>query len=294
LKTDFINDPVHNASLFEKGYVRIPFFEKDEVLQIREIYESEFRIKHKSDKSFHTTYETKSKELIEKVNTALQPFFLKKARLYFNNLEPISAGFLVKDSGESSECPIHQDAQFVDESKGFSISVWVPLLDCNEGNGTLQFVPFSHRTNSGIRAWPYDNLHINQYKNELLKFLQTPEIVAGDAFVFFNSTIHGSRQNQSGIQRPVAVMSFFSKGSQLCIFKQVGDQIIGYEISPTDLMAINDKLQLEEAVETVQIDVASNKPTVNMALLKKLNTPMDELGKQRFGWLKLFLNLFYK
>jgi hypothetical protein len=294
LKSTFILEPEANAALFEKGYVKIPFFREEELVYLKKVFQDVFLELHVSEKAFHTTYETRNRELILAVNQVLQPIFLEKAKQYFTNFEPISAGFLVKESGSDSACPLHQDAQFVDERKGYSISVWVPLQDCNEVNGGLQFVPFSHLTNTGIRAWPYDNTHIDLYQNDLQPLLTLPTISAGEAFVFFNSTIHASKSNQSGTQRPVAVMSFYSKDSQLSIFKQIGDQIIGYNISPADLIAINDTLQLEGAIETVRMDAASNKPVINLTLLKKLNTPLEIKDKQRTGWFKLFSELFYK
>jgi hypothetical protein len=294
LKSIFILEPEANTALFEKGYVKIPFFKDEELLYLKKVFQDVFFEQHQSEKAFHTTYETRNKELISAVNQVLQPLFLEKAKQYFTNFEPISAGFLVKESGINSECPMHQDAQFVDERTGYSLSVWVPLQDCNEVNGGLQFVPYSHLTNTGIRAWPYDNAHIGVYQDELQPMLTLPTIKAGEAFVFFNSTIHASMPNQSGIQRPVAVMSFFSKGSQLSIFKHVGDQIIGYEISPRDLMSINDTLQLEKAIETIRMDADSNKPAVKMGLLKELNSLKAVKRKPRSGWRKLFLELFYK
>lgn len=272
----------------------MPFFKEEEVLYLNKVFQDVFLELHQSEKAFHTTYETRNKELISAVNQVLQPIFLEKAKQAFTNFEPISAGFLVKESGSNSDCPLHQDAQFVDERTGFSLSVWVPLQDCNEVNGGLQFVPFSHLTNTGIRSWPYDNAHIGLFQDDLKSMLTSPRIKAGEAFVFFNSTIHASMPNQSGIQRTVAVMSFISKGSQLSIFKQVGNQIIGYEISPDDLVSINDTLQLEQAIETMRIDAVSNNPTVRIDLLKKLNTQRVIKSKPRCGIMKLFLELFYK
>lgn len=234
-------DPLLNTQLFTQGFVKIPFWTDEVTRHVKGEYINRFSAAHASNKKFHTTYETVNSELIQEVNTFLQPFFLAEASKLFFNMEPISASYLAKEPGPGSESPLHQDAQFVNEPDYYSISVWVALQDCNEVNSTLQFIPGSHKVFTGIRYIPYTNNHIGPYLNILKKGLISPDIKAGEAFIFLNATLHGSLPNNSTQPRLAAVMGYYQHGAALSLYTK-NDQtgmVDRYKITPNDLLQIN-------------------------------------------------------
>lgn len=234
-------DPLLNSQLFKQGFVKIPFWSSALTMHIKHEYANRFSIAHTSNKKFHTTYETVNAELIQEVNTFLQPFFLAEVSRLFLNMVPISAAYLAKEPGAGSESPLHQDAQFVNEPDYYSVSVWVALQDCNEVNSTLQFVPGSHQVFTGIRYIPYTNNHIEPHLNVLKKGLVSPDIKAGEAFVFLNATLHGSLPNNSSNTRLAAVMGFYQKGATLSLYtkNETSGMIERFRITPDDLLQIN-------------------------------------------------------
>jgi len=99
------------------------------------------------------------------------------------------------------EVPLHQNWAFVDEHKCSSVSIWCPLVDSNEENGTLQLVPGSHKRFGEIRGpmipWELENI-----KNEIINdFLVPMNTKAGNAVLLDDSIIHYSAINKTNALR---------------------------------------------------------------------------------------------
>lgn len=107
-------------------------------------------------------------------------------------------------SAQRGVVELHQDWTFVDESRFFSIGLWIPLVDVGEDNGCLRVVPGSHRLNREPRClssgFRYDSL-LPLIERE---FLQAIPMRAGRAFVYTQSLFHSSQPNRSDALRLVA------------------------------------------------------------------------------------------
>lgn len=224
----------------KSGFVKIKFWDEKTAIYVAKNYFNLFDEAHTPDKLFHTTYETVNIELVNRVNHFLQPLFLKAAEHLLENVKPISAGFLVKEKGETSITPLHQDASFVDEPNHCSFSIWVALTDCTTENGALQFIPGSHLLANGVRTIPYDNKRFEPFYPTLYPFLTQETVKAGEGYVFYNAVLHASPPNTSNQKRVAAVMGFYDAGAQLSLYLKQENKAKRYLITPEELIAIND------------------------------------------------------
>lgn len=100
--------------------------------------------------------------------------------------------------------PWHQDSAYMPKTEyDLHLTVWLPLVDVNTDNGTLQFLPRSH--NSGLQtyhrvkgeAFAVPEKSPTSSHNEI----HTLEMKKGDLLVFNNLVFHRSLLNRSDIIR---------------------------------------------------------------------------------------------
>lgn len=252
----FINEELE-LQLRSKGYVKIPFLNPMEISKIRAQFDLKFKSLHQSNKKFHTTYETNNRDLISEVDVFLCNSLEKRAQETFSELDFISANFLVKEPGVGSESPLHQDASFVDEPENLTISVWIPLQDCDDKNGCLQFIPYSHLLFSSVRYIPYSNHHIEKHKQLLQGFLTRHSIKLGEAFVFYNSIVHASSSNKSSVDRLAVVAGLYPKHCKLSLYQknEMTNTLERFAIEKENLWQINAKFlpSIEQKIEELAI-----------------------------------------
>ncbi len=259
METPVFKDQKLQAELDEQGFVKIPFWDTGTVNLVRQKFETEYKSKHISAKHFHTTYETTNIELINDVRDFLQPLFFKCTDSVFDNMAPVSAGYLIKESNPDSASPLHQDASFVDEPKHCSVSVWVALEDIGLKNGCLQFVPGSHRLYTNVRFIPYTYENIEEYSSILQSYLTQHGIKAGEAFVFYNAVVHASPPNRTQTDRITAVMGFYNRGARFSLYvkNEATQRIDRYAITNEQLVQINATFKPlpEQFIESVSLPV---------------------------------------
>ena len=283
MKSKIFKEEELNQKFEDQGFVKIPFWRQQEVALVKAYFEENFENKHNSNKKFHTTYETINKALVREVNAFLQPLFLKSTRELLAETDVVSSGFLIKEPGEGSDTPLHQDASFVNEDVHCSFSIWVPLQDCDSSNACLQFIPHSHKLFTATRSLPYTNKHIEVHREAILPFLTDLTIQAGEAFVFNNAVVHGSSINSSKVNRLAAVMGFHSRGSQLSLYVDGKNDVIKrYAISEEELIQINDDFNFDdkEALEIIKKPEAISEKDVKNFIKKEFS--LLERGKAFF------------
>jgi ectoine hydroxylase-related dioxygenase (phytanoyl-CoA dioxygenase family) len=96
-----------------------------------------------------------------------------------------------------AKCRCTKTGAFADERKYSTVSIWCPLVDSFEENGTLQVVPGSHKRFGEVRGpmipWELENI-----KHEIIKDYLVPlNIKAGNAIVLDDSIVHYSAINKT-------------------------------------------------------------------------------------------------
>lgn len=190
------------------GYVKVPFLNTEEVESLKKAFFDSIAEsggpKTSGDVDYRTqslitydfTFIDKNTEYKKKVFDIITAVFQKKADNYLANYKPLIANYIRKKHG-GGEVPMHQNWAFVDEEKYTSVSIWVPLVDSDVDNGTLQLVNGSQKRFGKIRGpmipWELDGIKQNIRENHL-----TPmNIKAGEGIILDDSIVHYSAINKT-------------------------------------------------------------------------------------------------
>lgn len=191
----------------EKGYVKLKLFEPEEIEELRAIHSSlhpndRFNTQEKNVK-YHFSFLDTNKDYKQQVFTKLSEMFQPKLDQYLYDYEPLVINFVNKEPG-LGEVPIHQNWNFVDETQYVSVSVWAPLVDVAEVNGTLEVIEGTHNIFRNILRSPSIPWFFTGYEKHLIDKYCTPiEVKAGEVLIFDDSIIHYSKPNNGTYNRLV-------------------------------------------------------------------------------------------
>ncbi len=210
-----LKDDNLNKAFNKRGYVKFPLFNESEIRQIKNFYTKIAKRHNIHDRTFHTTLNTDDNLLIEEINAYLLPFFERNLHKYMLDYKPTIAGFLVKNNGSNSAVNIHQDWNYVDESKYASYSFWVSLDTTNVFNGCMQFIPGSHKFYPSLRISPDIEDYFHEYSNTAADYLLDAPTKAGECVLFNQGIIHASRRNHSHKDRVVCILGAYPPEAKL-------------------------------------------------------------------------------
>ncbi len=199
-----LNDNLLNEQFEKDGYVVLPFLSQDEVAELKKIYFDTLPnsggaiqsddIGAKEAISYDFTFIDKNIDYKRQVFDIITQRFKNYVDAYLDDYKPIIANFIRKKP-KDGEVPLHQNWAFVDERKKTSVSIWCPLVDSNEQNGTLQVVPGSHKRFGEFRG-PMVEWELNTIKEDIIKkYLVPMNIKAGQAVILDDSIVHYSASN---------------------------------------------------------------------------------------------------
>lgn len=205
--TVFIN-PELEKEFNLKGYVSVPFLSAEEVESLKQQFfdtieqsggpktSGNVDYDSKSEISYDFTFIDKNSDYKKKVFDIITQKFQPIADKYLNNYKPIIANYIRKKQ-DGGEVPMHQNWAFVDEVKYTSVSIWVPLVDSNEENGTLQMVDGSHKKFGQHRGpmVPWELRHLT--KEIVAKHLTPMNVKAGQGVILDDSIVHYSNINKT-------------------------------------------------------------------------------------------------
>jgi ectoine hydroxylase-related dioxygenase (phytanoyl-CoA dioxygenase family) len=188
------------------GYVVVPFLNEEEVAFLKQKYfdtltesggnilEEEANIKDRI--SYDFTFINKNIDYKRLVFKIITEKFKPNYEKYLDKYKPIIANYIRKQSNDG-EVPLHQNWAFIDEKKCTSVSIWCPLVDSNQENGTLEITPGSHKRFGEIRGpkipWELENI-----KHDIItKHMVPMNVKAGEAVILDDSVVHYSNINQT-------------------------------------------------------------------------------------------------
>lgn len=163
-----------------------------------------FQDKSIRSETIKNTYEI-TKKVIEDI------FLIEQIEL------PLGGSYCISPAHATRGCGAHQDPCLVDETKSFSLTLWIPLQATTPINGCLHFIPKSHLWGNFYRSmsmtWAFDD-----YFNFFEKIIQPQPTELGDALCFDTSVIHSSTANNSEALRLAVNFPIIPKGTPLKSF----------------------------------------------------------------------------
>lgn len=201
-------DPEHQKQFEEDGYIIVPFLSPEDVQTLIDFKngtkpDNRFNT-NAEDATYHFTFLDTNIDYKKEVFNTVMRYFQPALDRYMIDYQPLIVNFVLKDPGYG-EVPVHQNWSFVDEQKFRSFSVWVPLIDTNKENGTLEVIPGTHTQNFYYaKRSPWIPWYFKDFSEFVIKEYHRPlDVKAGHAVIFDDSLIHYSTPNSSDKQRVV-------------------------------------------------------------------------------------------
>lgn len=218
----------HQQRFENDGYIVLPFFNDGEIASLQAIYN---RIQPKDYEGFYPSTFSNDKQYRTVADTEIRRVCERSVEKYLQDVKVMCGSFIVKKSIPESAMCVHQDMTLVDESIYTGINIWVPLVNLNDENGTLQILPKSHRLFPTYRSSTISGIY-DDCNEEVKKYLVKIYPKAGEAVIFDQSIIHYSDQNKSGKERVVTNTYFTHKDAtfQTCYWEEAyGKQVEVFE-----------------------------------------------------------------
>jgi hypothetical protein len=214
------------------GYIILPFYTPEEIEELDHLYRD---IQPQEYEGFFPSTFSKDKDYRTKADTEIRRLCERSVHQLLEDVKVICGCFIVKKPVPESAMCVHQDMTLVDESIYTGINIWVPLIDLNDTNGTLEVLPGSHRLFPTYRGSTIPGIY-DQCNEEVKKYLVKIYPKAGEAVFFDQSIIHFSRANESGKERIVTNTYFTHKDAtfQTCYWqKSYGNKVELFEQNDT-------------------------------------------------------------
>lgn len=205
---------VFNSSELQKefdknGYVQVPFITPERVEKLKNLFfetlpQSGGQIRPEevdtagvTEITYDFTFIDKNPDYKRLVFDIITKEFAPEVEKLLADYKPIIANYIRKKPEGGGEVPVHQNWAFVEERKCTSVSIWCPLVDSFQENGTLEVVPGSHKRFGEFRG-PMIPWELEDIKPQLIeKYLQPLDTKAGDAVILDDSIVHYSRPNKT-------------------------------------------------------------------------------------------------
>lgn len=220
MKPTIFKDEETQAKFDRDGYVVIDFISPFEA----EIIAKRFYELHKElPKGFFSAAVSSDEKYKQDIFEHTEKIFQKVVSEKFRDYKILGSTFLCKGTGDGGIKGVHQDWTVTDESKYYSVTVWVPTLDTTEENGALRVIPGSHLFFNDYRS---NNIPVSYRGSESLLWenMITVPMKAGQAFILNHAVIHGSAANKTDRERLVVAYGLVPKEANLLFYHKDVDE----------------------------------------------------------------------
>lgn len=223
-------DNDHQTQFEREGYIVLPFYDASEIQELTGLYR---RLHPENEKGFFPSTFSSDKNYRRDADKEIRRICERSISHYFQDIKVMCGSFIVKTPVPESAMCVHQDMTLVDESKYTGINIWVPLIDLDDENGTLEVLPRSHRifpTYRGSSIPEFFGSCAEDVKPHMTKLYPK----AGEAVIFDQSIIHYSKANRSDDIRIVTNTYFTHRDAtfQTCYWEpSYGDKVELFEQS---------------------------------------------------------------
>lgn len=201
------HDQKLEAEFQKNGYVRMPLLSRDVIRRMNEVVDQIIPDDTlKETTPFYVSMFEQNTNIKLQLNKLITDFVAPEFEKILYNHHYVAGNVFFKLSG-SGDIDVHDHTDCTEESKYTSLTVWMPLQDTNEENGTLLLVPGSHKLFPFISHWnePYYFINFIERLRDYHIPINSP---AGEAVVFCDKTIHYSDINKSNTTRRALQLKF--------------------------------------------------------------------------------------
>ena len=238
---NIFNNSVYATRFQEDGYFVLPFFCAEEIDNLKAIYDG---IHHNEELIFESTSFIEDAAFKEVINSQVELVFKTKIEALFQDYKSLGTSFLTKRIGNNTNMPIHQDWTVVDEDNFASVTCWIPLVDTTFHNGAMQVIEGSHLISKALRG---PSLPISFNSIDLMPFLKTIPLKAGEAIIFNHALLHASHSNLSDKERVAVTFGLTHKEAQLLMYYSKGDTVEKWEM-PDSMFIEYPKIRFAPAI----------------------------------------------
>ncbi|HLP51119.1 MAG TPA: phytanoyl-CoA dioxygenase family protein [Chitinophagales bacterium] len=165
-----------------------------------------------SPTEFYKSYFSDNLDYKKEVEDAIIKYCYPKIENYFVDFEAFGAMFVVKPQGDAGHIPPHQDWSFVDETKHWSLNMWLPIQDVSERNGSMRFLCGSQFFLETIRGAETPQLY-DHLEQDIEMHLEDVPLKAGQAVFFYHGVVHCSHYNEKAQERICLGLSVLQKNA---------------------------------------------------------------------------------
>ena len=200
-----------DSALATEGYITFPFLKESDIKKLQVYYEQfqkeELTHFYSSTHSPDFEFRKLTSDFIKSVIEPLLPDVLKDYKL-------LGGAFVVKPANGKGILQPHQDWNLVDESKGRSYNLWIPLVDVTVENGAVFVLPKSHSKIKTYRGPGVESIFTN-IEQEVWGDLKPLPMKAGEALLYDHALLHGSPPNRTSTYRLGVVLGVVNKNVEL-------------------------------------------------------------------------------
>jgi ectoine hydroxylase-related dioxygenase (phytanoyl-CoA dioxygenase family) len=214
MKPAILKDPAKQAQFDRDGYLVIDFLKPEDVAIIADKF---YEVHPDLPPGFFSAAFNPDDEVKRDIFEHTDKIFDKVVNEQFKDFKKLGSTFLCKAPGESGVVEVHQDWTVVDESKYYSVTLWVPTVDTNEENGALRVLPGSHLFFDTYRS---NHIPISYRGSEKLIWdnMITVPMKAGQAFLINHAVIHASAPNKTDKERLVIAYGLIPEDAKLLYY----------------------------------------------------------------------------
>lgn len=235
-KVKILKDLDRNQQLLQEGYVIIPFLNEKEIQDLTHYFKEHHS---KAPKGLYATAHVADTTFRNKMNNKIYEVFQRANQETFSeDVLALGGTFMVKTPGPEGKLIPHQDWSIVDETRFRSFNIWVPLVDTNVKNGSLQVLENSHTMVDVFRG-PNTPSAFDQVYDEVWPQMKTLEVSAGSAVVYDHRLLHASEENKSNEDRLVVVYGIIPKQAEMRYYYVNDNMLEEYRCNPNFFMYDN-------------------------------------------------------
>lgn len=207
-----------------RGYTKGPLLsEEHKAYLLRELQVLAHGDNFASDESgtygftFHCTFLDTNVDYKRRAQHLIREVFSSYVERSLDGYEILTGNFFIKAPG-TGQLMVHRNFSFLEDINDTTVTLWCPLVDVDESNGTIQVVEGSHNVVRQITT-PTVAPFFQHFENEIIGKYSKPILLkAGEGLIFDDNVLHGSAKNNSNAPRYVVQMVCVPKDRQCVVY----------------------------------------------------------------------------